>query len=455
MTIDFSKLNELTNIEDAQKYFLWLLRNNIIEDEEYAEWKKYFSYLSACYLSIKEESKLIKFRSKRRLTRSRSTNILRFTGNQTRSGTSERRLAMGLYKRGLVWWMDFVYQGKQVRRSTETGDRKLAQRIFNKVNGEIAEGKWFEHLEREDRTFRELVEKYLSEYSAPHKKPSSHLRDKCITAHLMGSFADAPLTEITTKSISDYKVKRRGEGVSPRTINYELTVMSHAFNLAIREWEWLKDNPVQRVAKEKVRNQIERWLTANEEKDLLKVSPKWLQDIILFAIHTGLRQGEILDLKWSQVDLERKTIFIAEQKNQGVDTLPINETVKKILMGKSNTGQSPNDHVFSSMNNTRMNNRNLIRAFHTAADKAEIKKIRFHDLRHTFATRLVQAGVDIYKVQKLGRWKTVSMVQRYAHHYTESLRSGVEVMDGEKSSTILAQSTKKEGYKPKLRLVTH
>lgn len=86
------------------------------------------------------------------------------------------------------------------------------------------------------------------------------------------------------------------------------------------------------------------------------------------------------------------------------------------------------------------------RAFYSAAKKAKVKKLRFHDLRHTFATRLVQAGVDLYTVQKLGRWKNVSMIMRYAHHYPESLRSGVEVLDqfSKKLSQIYHSPIKKE-----------
>ncbi|GAB1723881.1 MAG: tyrosine-type recombinase/integrase [Nitrospira sp. CR1.1] len=76
-----------------------------------------------------------------------------------------------------------------------------------------------------------------------------------------------------------------------------------------------------------------------------------------------------------------------------------------------------------------MDARNLLRVFYPVMRKAEVKTFRCHDLRHTFATRLVQAGVDIYTVQKLGRWKTISMVMRYAHHHPESLRAGVEILD--------------------------
>jgi integrase len=383
--------------------------------------------------------------------------MLPSTGNQTGSRASGRRSIVGLYKRGSVWWMSFTYNGGQYRRSTETEDKKLATRIFDKMKGEIAEGKWFERLPGEDYTFGDLTKKYLEEYSAVNKAKSSHKRDKSLAAHLLKSFKDKYLPDITPAMVSDYKVQRRAEGASPRTINYELTLMSHAFNIAIREWEWIDDNPIKRVKKERVNNTIERWLTLEEEGLLLKASAKWLKEIIVFAINTGLRQGEIINLKWSQVDMERRTMTIYEQKNRCVDTLPLNETAIEVLRERKNLQRNEIDNVFYNHSFRPLQFRNLIRSYDKAIEKAGINDLRFHDLRHTFATRLIQCGVGIYEVQKLGRWKSVSMVQRYAHHYPESLRSAIEVMDNIKKPfiTILSQSQKNRGHKPLLRLVTH
>ena len=114
------------------------------------------------------------------------------------------------------------------------------------------------------------------------------------------------------------------------------------------------------------------------------------------------------------------------------------------------------DLVFPSNNGTRIINRNLFRAFNIATGRAKVNNFHFHDLRHTFATRLVRAGVGIYEVQRLGRWKNTSMVMRYAHHNQESLRSSIEVMDESKDTFItnLSQSSQKRDYKPLLRLVT-
>ena len=169
-----------------------------------------------------------------------------------------------------------------------------------------------------------------------------------------------------------------------------------------------------------------------------------------------MRQSEILDLTWGQIDMDRRTLTISEQKNRCVDTLPLNGTVMQLLEGRYRDDVELSDYVFPNTKDDRKGNILLMKAFHVALRKSEVKNFRFHDLRHTFATRLVQAGVDLYTVQKLGRWKTVSMVQRYAHHNTETLRNAIEVMDGIGKGVItnLSHPKKKKGHTPYLRLVT-
>jgi integrase len=115
-----------------------------------------------------------------------------------------------------------------------------------------------------------------------------------------------------------------------------------------------------------------------------------------------------------------------------------------VLQAHATVWASSTDAVFVNEAGHPRDARNLLRAFYPAMRKAGITRFRFHDLRHTFATRLIQAGVDVYTVQKLGRWKTISMVLRYAHHQPESLRDGVEVLDRlrRESSTNLAQGAR-------------
>lgn len=345
---------------------------------------------------------------------------------------------MGLSKRGRTWWMSFVHQGKQVRRSTGTSDRKLAEAILAKIRVNIVEGRYFDTLEERERTFAEMMERYRMEHVVKKTGPTFH--ESCIN-RVLPFFGRYTLAEITPKLIVQYKSKRFADGVSPSTINRELAVMKNAFNLAIREWEWCRDNPFLRVSMEKENNKRDRWLTDEEEARLLQECPPWLGEIVTFALHTGMRMGEILSLTWKGADLFRKTVTVFRSKNGEQRTIPVNQTVLQLLKERSRVRPLKTEHVFYNAALTPVNPYSLSRTFHKAVGKTGLTDFRFHDLRHTFATRLVQAGVDIYKVQRLLGHKSPMMTQRYAHHYPESLRDGVEILDSRKDfSTILAQS---------------
>ncbi len=347
-----------------------------------------------------------------------------------------------IYKRGQVWWIRLSFQKRQIRVSTGTKNKKLAERIHGKVRTQVEEGQWFNQAIGSHKTFKELMDRYLKEHSAPNKAPMSYRRDLSLADHLNRSFGTLTLSQIRPSLIAEHKGRRRIEGAAPRTINYELGLMHHAFKLAIKDWEWVTDNPVSKVSREPVHNLIERWLTKEEEERLLAACPQWLREIVVFAMYTGLRQSEILNLQWSAVNLFGKTITVTEQKNRDIDTLPVNESALEVLKARAKSRKVGVPFVFFTEVGTQRGQRNLIHAFCRACKKAKVDKFRFHDLRHTFATRLIQMGVDLYTVQKLGRWKTVSMVMRYAHHNPESLRPGVTQLDqGKKEiSTNLAQS---------------
>jgi integrase len=116
--------------------------------------------------------------------------------------------------------------------------------------------------------------------------------------------------------------------------------------------------------------------------------PPWLQEIIVFALH-GMRRGEILKLQWSHVDLARRTLTILEQKNGAPDTLPVSDTAMAVLQARAAVRTNSTDAVFVNGAGHPREARNLLRAFYPAMRKAGITRFRFHDLRHTFATRLI------------------------------------------------------------------
>ena len=231
--------------------------------------------------------------------------------------------------------MRFTYQGQQIRRSTDVTDRRVAERIYVKMRGLIAVGTLGEQPKGQDKTVTDLIERYLRDHSAPNKAALTHRRDRSLAAHLLRAFGDVPLDQLRPARLAEYKASRRAQGAAPQTLNAELILLGHAYKFGVREWEWATDNPVLKIAKERVRNGIERWLTPEEEQRLLTASPPWLQEIIVFALHTGMRRGEILTLQWSHVDLSRHTLTILEQKNGGRDTLPVNDTAMEILQARA------------------------------------------------------------------------------------------------------------------------
>lgn len=356
---------------------------------------------------------------------------------------------MGLYKRkdSPFWWMCFTVNRKHHQQSTGTDNRKLAEQIYGKVTTEIIEGKWFELDEARHHTFEDLMEKFMSEH-APKVEPSTQRRYKSALVHLELFFAGLSLAEITPKAISEYMAKRREKLAAASTINKEYCMLSKALNLAYKQWEWCRENPCAKVPKEKENNQILRWLLYEEEDRLLDGAKGYLNgqlvEIITIALHTGMRQGEILNLKWKDTDLFRKVIVIPKPKNKEPKTIPVNDTVFDLLLAKSKV-ISMTGYVFATANGTRIGARNLQREFYNARTKAikktpEISNFRFHDLRHTFATRLVQAGEDEARVGELLGHKDSKTTKRYAHHNPESLRSSVKILD----NLRLGQDAQKE-----------
>lgn len=345
---------------------------------------------------------------------------------------------MGLVKRRNMWWMLFTYQGQQVRRSTGTTDKRLAEAILGKVKVQIIEGRFFEKPAAQQRTLKELMDRYANEHAA---RRANHRRELTSIKNLNAFFRNPTLDHITPKLIVGYKNRRYADGVKPATINRELATLKKAFNLARREWEWCTDNPVCRVSMERENNTRDRWLTMEEEQRLLATAAPWLRELVVFAIYTGMRMGEILALTWAGVDLFRRTVTVFRSKNGERRTIPVNSTVLALLTDKYSARRGKTELVFHSENQTSFDGSNIRRALSIALQSAKIHDLHFHDLRHTFATRMVQAGIDLYKVQRLLGHKSPIMTQRYAHHYPESLREGVDALEAGRSfSTILAHA---------------
>jgi integrase len=142
-----------------------------------------------------------------------------------------------------------------------------------------------------------------------------------------------------------------------------------------------------------------------------------------------MRQDEILSLEWANVDLFRRTATVVRSKNGEKRTIPLNLHLMELLRSKAKVRSIKTNFVFFNEAGSKIDAENLLRGFTKVLERFGIQDFRFHDLRHTFATRLAQAGVDFYKISKLLGHKDIRMTQRYSHHYPESLRDGVELLD--------------------------
>lgn len=323
---------------------------------------------------------------------------------------------MGLYKRNNIYWFQLTYDGRRIQESLKTTDKRQAERLYAKVMTDIIEGRYFEQNLAKTTSYDQMVTKYLEEHE--------HSRDEHTLKKLNAWFTGLTLFEITTRRVAEYRTARLRE-VKPATLYQELALLRRMFNVAIKEWEWLKDNPVSRLSfSVGNKNARDRWLTVEEEQWLLQcaTNPQWLRPLLIMALHTGMRRGEILNVTWKDIDFTRRMFRIERSKNGEKRGIPMSRFLLETLRQLKVRGISGRLFAISE--------RSLRVAFETAVGKAGIENFHFHDLRHTFATRLVQNGVDLYKVKELLGHKSLTMTMRYAHHYPESLRGSIEILDG-------------------------
>jgi site-specific recombinase XerD len=343
-----------------------------------------------------------------------------------------------MFKRGDIWWTCIRHNGRKIQKSLKTTNKKLAQSIEAKIRTEIVEGIYFEKLVGRNKTFKDMMDRFMKEY-APKLARNTQISYVTSLKHLNLFFGGCKLLSISPKMISRYKVLRREEGAAPGSVNIELTMLSKAFSLAVKEWEWLNENPVAKVPNEKENSERDRWLTEEEEGKILANSPVRIREIVVFLLNTGLRIEECLSLEWSRVNLLRKTILIQKTKSGRPKTLPLNATALEVLNQRSTVKSIKNDYVFLSSNGRKIFQSPLRTSFYRVLNKVGIENFCIHDLRHTFATRLAQSGVDLYKISKLLGHKDIKMTQRYAHHCPDSLRDGVDTLETDYNLTTIGE----------------
>lgn len=352
-----------------------------------------------------------------------------------------------LYKRGKVWWIKIKREGKLVRISTKTSSKELARRIEIKILNELEESTWFS-IEARKRTLAEMIQRYEIEYTS---RKEYQARDRSIFKHLKSFFGENKLLKDIEKDISSYEDYRIAKGIKSGTISKELGLLRRMFNIAIKKWRWINSNPVSLIEMPKVRNERVRYLREDEYKRLFSAFdnqdiPRWLKPIVTIALNTGLRESNLINLKWSQVNLFSRLITIegVEMKNDESLGIPLTQEAVETLKDLQKVKQI-GDFVFHD-NGKRIYPVKLQRAFRKLCRTAAIANFRFHDCRHSFASYLRQRGVDLHTISKLLGHKDTRMTQRYSHLSVENLRNAVSVLDSIAGAQKGAQSVNVETY---------
>jgi integrase len=252
---------------------------------------------------------------------------------------------------------------------------------------------------------------------------------------LVRHFGKMPLSEITTYDVEKYKEWRRKK-LSGSGINREFALLKSMFNRA-SEWGFAKidPNPVSKV-RYFAERQVERILTDEEARRLVQASGPSLRPVVVTALNTGMRRGEILDLCWKNVDFERRFLRVERSKNGRSRKVPINSTLAAELLRLRANGTP---YVFTQRAGERL--KSIASAFATACRHSGVGHVRFHDLRHTFATNLVMNGVDLVTVKEILGHSDISMTVRYSHPSDERKMAAVEVIAGrgtERPSTLVS-----------------
>lgn len=324
-------------------------------------------------------------------------------------------------KDSTVWEAQIRRKGFPVQRRS-FDKREDAEKWAREIESSMDRGIFKSTKEGEKTTLKDALDRYLEEVSK-HKK--GHKREKGrIEQWKAHPLSSRYLASIGPKDIAEYASERKSEGYSMRTIQLELAIISHLYNYAAAKWGMRAlENPVaptrvkgtdpHRGQNYRGRN---RTLSLSEKEKLFEHLNEEMQQIVTLAFETGMRRGELMSLTVSNVDLTKKIVKLEETKNGDSREVPLSpvaaDTLKAVLGKKKVVGL---DGKLWTLGPDRVTS-----VFASAAKEAGLKDIRFHDLRHTAATRL--AGIyQAHELAKILGHKVLNMVMRYYNPTGEDL----------------------------------
>jgi integrase len=336
------------------------------------------------------------------------------------------RKVRGVFWREREWWIRWSCTlGHDHRKPS--GELKTAASEEHKAKrAEVREARKIgreccPRLVQRDRPvlFDEILDDYMT-YSQRTKRSTADDRPK--EARFRAMFAGRLAADVRAREIEDFKATF-AEKRTVATVNHHLKFLKAVFNRALRQGR-LSYNPVTAVKLYQENNARNRCLGPDEEARLLKQLPNRFRRLVTAALHTGMRRGELRALRWEDVDFATSTVRIRRDKAGDGRWVTLNSAARNALLAVKREQKILSPYVFCSPRGQFMHN--FERVWRPALQAAGIPDFRFHDLRHTFASRLAMAGVDLYTIQRAGGWKTHVMVQRYAHLSPDHMRAAVE-----------------------------
>jgi integrase len=305
---------------------------------------------------------------------------------------------------------------------TATFVRKTdANRWIADTESAIREGRYFKTTESRRHTLEEALDRYIRD-ELP-QKPKSYDKQLMQLEWWKAELGAYLLADITPALISekrDYLLQGktyRGTKRSEATVNRYLAALSHALTIAVNEWEWLDDSPMRKVRKLKESRGRVRFLSEDERKLLLSAckdrNDSNLYTIVVLALSTGARKGEILNLRWKDVSFSRKVITFEETKNDERRSVPLVGHAYELVNEMATVRRIDTDYLFPSTGGSK--SLDIRYAFEAAVKQAGLPDFRFHDLRHSAASYLAMNGASLAEIAEILGHKTLQMVKRYAH----------------------------------------
>lgn len=313
-----------------------------------------------------------------------------------------------------------------------TFERKTDAKLWaQQTESAIREGRHFKTTEAKKHTLGEMIDRYildvlpLKKKSEDNQKPQLLWWKKEIGSNLLADVTPALIAEQRDKLLRE-PIEKKGTLRSPSTVVRYLAALSHVFSTAMKEWGWIDDSPMRKVTKPKEPRGRVRFLSDEERSALLGACKEstnpYLYTVVVLALSSGMRQAEIMTLRWSDVDLQRGRIVLHETKNGERRLVPVAGHALQLLRELDRVRRIDTTLLFPSEDPSKPID--LRFPWEKALQAAGIEDFRFHDLRHSAASALAMNGASLAEIAEVLGHKTLSMVKRYAH-LSESHTAGV------------------------------